>query len=192
MKGIFLDLRRQPEQLLKAQEKAIRIQVEYAIHFKEATGLTWTSIPLHRGSDGMMSIAQFEKHYWPQLKDMLLQLIDAGITPNVFYEGAWDQRLEYLAELPRGKTTGMFQSSDIFRVKEVLGDTMAILGGMPTSLLRAGPASAIRERTHEVCERVGKGGGFVMQPTINEMEGGDPELISAWIAATKEFGVYAD
>jgi hypothetical protein len=43
-------------------------------------------------------------------------------------------------------------------VKEVLGDTMAIMGGMPTSLLRAGPVSAIRERTHEVCERVGKGG----------------------------------
>jgi len=190
MKGIFLDLRRQPDQLLKAQEKAIRIQVEHAVHFKEATGLTWTSIPLHRGSDGMMSIPQFEKHYWPQLKDMLLQLIDAGITPNVFYEGVWDQRLEYLAELPRGRTTGMFQSTDLFKAKEVLGDTMAILGGMPTSLLRAGPVSAIREHTHEICERVGKGGGFVMQPTINEMEGGDPALISAWIAATREFGVY--
>jgi len=190
MKGIFLDLRKQPEPLLRAQEKATRIQVEHAIHFKNATGLAWTSIPLHRGSDGMMSIPQFERFYWPQLRDMLLQLIDAGITPYVFYEGVWDQRLEYLAELPRGKTVGAFQSSDIFRVKEVVGDTMAILGGMPTSLLRAGPVAAIRERTHEVCERVGKGGGFVMQPTINEMEGCDPALISAWIDATKEYGVY--
>ena len=190
MKGIMLDLRQRPEPLLRAQEKAIRIQVEHAIHFKELTGLTWTSIPLHRGSDGFMSIAQFEKFYWPQLRDMLLQLIDAGITPYVFYEGNWDQRLEYLAELPPGKTVGAFQSSDIFKVKEVVGSTMAILGGMPTSLLRTGPVSLIRERVHEVCERVGAGGGFVMIPTINEMEGCDPELVAAWIDATKEFGVY--
>ncbi len=181
MRGIFLDLRQRPEQLLAAEEKALRIQVEYARHVAAATGRTYTSIPLHRGSDGFMSIVQFERFYWPQLKDMIVQLVDAGITPNVFYEGVWDQRLEYLRELPAGKTIGMFQSSDIFRVKEVLGDVMCVMGGMPTSLLRAGPASAIRERTHEVCERVGAGGGFVMIPSINEMEGCDPDLIQVWV-----------
>jgi len=191
MRGIFLDLRQRPEQLLAAEEKALRIQVEYARHFAATTGLTYTSIPLHRGSDGFMSLAQFERFYWPQLKEMLLQLVDAGITPNVFYEGVWDQRLEYLRELPAGKTVGMFQSSDIFRVKEVLGDVMCIMGGMPISLLRAGPASAIRERTHEVCERVGQGGGFIMIPSINELEGCDPELLQVWVDSTKEFGAYS-
>ncbi len=188
MRGIFLDLRQRPEQLLAAEEKALRIQVQYARYFAAATGLTYTSIPLHRGSDGFMSIAQFERFYWPQLKEMLLQLVDAGIIPNVFYEGVWDQRLEYLRELPPGRTVGMFQNSDIFRVKEVLGDVMPIMGGMPTSLLRAGPASAIRERTHEVCERVGQGGGFIMIPSINEMEGCDPDLVQVWVDSTKEFG----
>ena len=61
-------------------------------------------IPLHRGSDGFMSLKQFEKFYWPQLKEMIERLVDAGITPSVYYEGVWDQRLEYLAELPKGKT----------------------------------------------------------------------------------------
>ena len=190
MKGIFLDLRQRPDQLLAAQEKAIRIQVEHAVHFKAATGLTWTSIPLHRGSDGMMSIPQFERFYWPQLREMLLRLIDAGITPYVFYEGVWDQRLEYLADLPPGRTVGAFQGTDLAKAKEVLGGTMAILGGMPTSLLKAGPASAIAEKTHELCEVVGRGGGYVMQATINEMEGCDPALIAAWIAATKRYGRY--
>jgi hypothetical protein len=188
MKGIFLDLRQRPEQLLKAQEKAARILVEHAIHFKNATGLTWTTLPLHRGSDGMMSIPQFEKFYWPQLRDMLLQLIDAGITPYVFYEGIWDQRLEYLAELPPGKTAGAFQGTDLAKAKEILGGVMPILGGMPTSLLMSGPDSAIREKTHELCEVVGKGGGYVMQATINEMEGCDPVFIETWVRATREFG----
>ena len=62
--------------------------------------------------------------------------------PFVFYEGVWDQRLKYLAELPKGKTAGLFQFSDIFKVKEVVGDTMCIMGGMRNSLLQAGTAEA--------------------------------------------------
>jgi hypothetical protein len=190
MRGIFLDLRQRPEQLLAAEETARRIQVEFAKQFASKTGLTYASIPLHRGSDGFMSIAQFERFYWPQFKEMILELVDAGITPHVYYEGVWDQRLEYLAQFPKGKTVGMFQNSDIFKVKEVLGDVMCIEGGMPVSLIRSGPASAIRERTHEVCERVGHGGGFIMMPSINEFEGCDPDLVQVWVDSTKEFGVY--
>ena len=59
----------------------------------------------------------------------------------------WDQRLEYLAELPKGKTVGLFQSSDIFKVKEVVGDTMCIIGGMKNSLLQSGTVEQVREYT---------------------------------------------
>jgi uroporphyrinogen-III decarboxylase len=108
----------------------------------------------------------------------------------VFYEGVWDQRLEYLAELPRGKTIGEFQDSDIFKVKEIVGDTMCIFGGMPIPLLKNGTPEEIRERTKEVCERAGKDGGFIMAPSVMELEGIKPENIQVWVDATKEFGVY--
>jgi uroporphyrinogen-III decarboxylase len=48
----------------------------------------------------------------------------------------------------------------------------------------------VRERTRQVCQAVGKGGGFVMETGIGEMEGSKPELGKAWVDATKEFGVY--
>ena len=137
-----------------------------------------------------MSLPQFEKFYWPQLKGMLVEFVDNGITPFVFYEGVWDKRLEYLADLPRAKTLGMFQNSDIFKVKEVVGDTMCIFGGMPNWLLQAGTTEAVRERTRKVCEVVGKNGGFVMSTSVGEMEGSRPELVKAWIAATHEYGTY--
>jgi hypothetical protein len=148
-------------------------------------------IPLHRGSDGFMSLEQFETFYWPQLKEMMLQFIDAGITPWPYYEGVWDQRLKYLAELPKGKSLGSFQDSDIFKVKEVLGDTMCILGGMPLTLLKKGvDPQRVREHTKRVCQEVGKDGGFIMTTNVLELEGCDPELIKTWVDATKEFGVY--
>lgn len=190
MRGIMLDLRRKPEELLAAQIQAARLQLDVARQANLTNGVVLASIPLHRGSDGFMSLAQFERFYWPQLRDFMLELIDMGITPRPYYEGVWDQRLEYLAELPKGKTIGQFQSSDIFKVKEIVGDTMCILGGLPVSMLRDGDPARIREITHELCERVGKSGGFVMTTSIGELEGCNPDLVEVWVNATKEFGVY--
>jgi len=190
MRGIFLDMLRIPDKLLEAEQRVLNLQVEHAISFSKATGLKGAFIPLHRGSDGFMSLEQFEKFYWPQLKDMVVRLVEAGLTPSLYYEGVWDQRLKYLTELPKGKTVGAFQDSDIFKVKEVVGDTLCIMGGMPIPLLKNGTTEAIRERTQKVCEEVGKGGGFIMTSTVMELEGVKPEAIEAWVNATKEFGVY--
>jgi uroporphyrinogen-III decarboxylase len=190
MRGIMLDIHRRPEKLLPAMEKCLTFQLEYAINFRRATGLKMCFIPLHRGSDGFMSLPQFEKFYWPTLKAMQETLVENDITPFVFYEGVWDQRLKYLAELPRGKTCGLFQFSDIFKVKEVLGDVMCIAGGMRNSMLQAGTAEEVRAFTKKLCEVVGKNGGFVMTTGIGEMEGCQPELVKVWVDSTKEFGVY--
>jgi uroporphyrinogen-III decarboxylase len=190
MRGIMLDMHRQPDKLLAAEEKVLRFQVEFAVSFSHETGLKRTFIPLHRGSDGFMSLSQFDHFYWPQLKEMMLALVDNGIMPLPFYEGVWDQRLHYLTELPRGKTAGMFQNSDIFKVKEVLGNTMCIIGGMKNSLLKGGTVEQVRERTRKVCEIAGSGGGFIMNTEVGELERSDPDLIRVWIDATREFGVY--
>jgi len=190
MRGILLDILRQPEKLLAAQEKIARYELEFAIDACKAMGVPKAFLPLHRGSDGFMSIKHFETFYWPQLKSMLETLVDNGITPVVFYEGCWDQRLEHLAQLPKAKTVGYFQASDIFRVKEVLGDTMCIAGGMPNSLLAAGPVEEIRAHTKKLCEVVGKNGGFIMSTAVGEMAGSNPEFVKAWADATREYGTY--
>ena len=190
MRGILLDIRRKPEKLLAAQEKIARFELEFAINTSKATGMNRAFLPLHRGSDGFMSIQQFEVFYWAQLKSLLEALVEIGITPVVFYEGCWDERLEYLATLPKGKTVGMFQSSDIFKVKEIVGDTMCIIGGMPNSLLKAGPAEEVRAHTKRLCETVGRNGGYIMSTGVGEMTGSDPELVRVWAESTREFGVY--
>ncbi|HEU5156588.1 MAG TPA: uroporphyrinogen decarboxylase family protein [Streptosporangiaceae bacterium] len=188
MRGIMLDIMRRPEQLLAAEQRVLDYQIEHAVAFAGATGLRRAFIPLHRGSDGFMSLAHFERFYWPQLKEMLLRLVAADITPVVFYEGVWNERLGYLAELPRGKTIGYFQGGDIVKIKQVLGGTMCIMGGMRNSLLQTGTVEAVRETTRKVCEVAGDGGGFVMTTGIGEMEGCRTELVEAWVRATHEFG----
>lgn len=190
MRGIMIDMHKRPEKLLAAIEKMRVIITRDTINTCRATGLKFAGSMLHRGSDGFMSLKQFETFYWPSLKQMWLDFIDAGITPFVFYEGFWEHRLKYLAELPKGKTIGMFQSTDIYKVKEVLGDTMCIIGGMPNSLLQGGTVEEIRALTKRLCEEVGRGGGYIMGTQIGEMEGSKPELVKAWVEATQEYGQY--
>ena len=189
MRGSMMDMYRHPEKLLAAMEKARKIMLKSCIHSAEMTGGNVIMLPLHRGSDGFMSIKQFETFYWPQLKGLLLDMIDAGLIPAPFYEGVWDNRLHYLAELPKGKTRGSFQNTDMFKAKEIIGDTMCLMGGFPVSLLQAGTPEKVREHTKKICEIVGKNGGYIMAAG-SAMDYCDKELVKVWVEATKEFGQY--
>jgi uroporphyrinogen-III decarboxylase len=189
MRGIMLDMYRRPDKLLAAEEKVVPILVDYAVAAAHRTGIPYCSIPLHRGSDGFMSLEQFETFYWPFLKAMLLGMIEGGVTPNVFYEGSYNMRLRYLRELPKGKTIGRFDRSDLFKVKEVLGDAMCIVAGFPVLLLHAGTPEQIRAHTKKLIEVVGRDGGFIMGPNTSMAEA-DPERVKVWVDATREYGVY--
>ncbi len=189
MRGIMLDMHRCPDKLLAAEEKVIPIAVDYAVTAARRTGIPYCSVPLHRGSDGFMSLKQFETFYWPQLKAMLLGMIAGGVTPSVFWEGCYDGRLQYLRELPRGQLIGRFDRSALPKVKQVIGDTMCIQAGFPVTLLHSGSPEQVRAHTRELCESVGKGGGFIMG-TSTAMNDCRPELVKVWVDATKEYGNY--
>ncbi|MEW5719408.1 MAG: hypothetical protein AB1817_12315, partial [Chloroflexota bacterium] len=63
MRGIFLDIYRRPDKVLAAEEKARRICADAAIQAARTSGAKYVRIPLHRGSDGFMSIEQFKTFY---------------------------------------------------------------------------------------------------------------------------------
>ncbi|MDT3697935.1 MAG: uroporphyrinogen decarboxylase family protein [Thermincola sp.] len=189
MKGSMMDMFKVPDKLIAAQEKLYPMILGTAIEGAKATGISRVFIPLHRGADGFMSPKQFETFYWPHLKRLLLDLIDAGLTPMPFFEGVYDQRLEYLAELPKGKIIGWFDRSDMVRVKEVLKDTMCIMGGMPISKLQVGTPDSIKEHTKKLIDTVGKDGGYIMTAST-VLDEAKPELVKVWVDFTKEYGVY--
>ena len=84
---------------------------------------------------------------------------------------------------------GLFDRSDLVKVKEVLGDTMCIVGGVPVSLLQTGTPEKVRAETQKVIETVGREGGFIMSSN-SVLDEADPDLVLAWVEATKEYGGY--
>jgi uroporphyrinogen-III decarboxylase len=189
MRGAMLDMFREGEKLLAATEKVYPMLAASAIARAKMSGNPGVFIPLHKGADGFMNAQQFEKFYWPGLKKLILALIEEGLIPMPFFEGVYTSRLEYLTELPRGKVLGIFDNTDIYKVKEILGDKMCITGLMPVSLLQVGTPEEIKAYSKELIDVVGKDGGFIMAPKAS-ISDAEPEQVKIWAEYTREYGVY--
>jgi uroporphyrinogen-III decarboxylase len=136
-----------------------------------------------------MSKKQFEKFYWPGLKKAILKAIELGYIVAPVFEGIWDDRLEYLLELPKGKVTFWTENTDIYRAKEVLGDHMCIQGGVPPTLLQAGSTQDVEEHCKKLIKDIGKDGGLIVFPT-SSMDFARPDNVKAMVDTVKKYGVY--
>jgi uroporphyrinogen-III decarboxylase len=189
MQGSMLDMYRQPEKLIEVQAQLLELRIQLSVAAAKQGENPRVFVPLHRGADGFMSPKQFETFYWPGLKKAICALVDAGITPFIFFEGTYDQRLEYLRELPRGKIVAQFDKTDMTRAKDVIGDTMCIMGNMPSSLLSVGTHKQVTAYAKQLIDVVGEGGGYIMAGGYSLTEA-RPELVKVWIDFTKEYGHY--
>jgi uroporphyrinogen-III decarboxylase len=188
-KGVVFDMFRQPDKLLKAIDMITPMTIDTAVAGSNASGSPLTFIPLHKGADGWMSEKQFLKFYWPTLRDLCLGLINEGCVPLLFAEGGYNSRLEIVRELPQGSVIWWFDQTDIFRAKEILGDTACLCGNVPSSLLLSGRPGDVKEHCRKLIEVVGKNGGYILTSGA-VMNQAKADNIRAMMAAAKEYGVY--
>ncbi|MBN1569003.1 MAG: hypothetical protein JXA73_14230 [Acidobacteria bacterium] len=191
MRGAMLDMYRIPDKLVEACDMFCKQTIDMikASPAPEDGSVKRVFMALHRGSDGFMSLPQFEKFYWPTLKKVLLALVDAGWTPCPFFEGTWDQRLEYLCELPKGKVLCHFAKTDPQKAKAVLGGHLCFMIDVPGFLLKAGAVSEVEDYCRNLIKVCGKNGGFIMTATC--LDEASPANVKAMIDITKSYGRYA-
>ena len=188
-RGLMLDIYRQPDKLLALADKLLPMTIDTALALARMSGNSRVFIAANRGADGLMSLRQFETFYWPGFKKVVLALVEAGLTPVIHFQGCYDTRLETFREFPRGKMIGLFDRTDVFRAKQVLGDTMCIAGNMPLTLLHSGTPAEIRAYAGRLIDIVGRDGGFIMSSNT-VLDDADPERVKIWLDFTREYGVY--
>jgi len=189
MRGAMLDMYRCPDKLMAAIEKVSRQTLRRIASGPQATEFTTSFIALHRGADGFMSLKQFEQFYWPYLLKVVQALVDKGYTPEIFFEGDYTQRLEYLTQLPKGKCIARFDRSDMAKVKAVLGGHTCIQGNVPSSLLQTSDKEGVIKYCKWLIDVVGKDGGYIMGTgsVVDEVK---PENLKAMVDFTREYGRY--
>lgn len=190
-RGVMLDMYRNSDKLLHMIEKVSPFLTRWAIATAQRAKTPRVFIPLHKGADGFMSVEQFKIFYWPGLRRLMLALIDAGLTPYPFFEGQYASRLEIIADIPRAKAVYMFEHTDIFRAKEVLGDRACLRGNVPASLLISGSPDEVRDYCKKLIDIAGKGGGFMMDGASGIPDEARVENVRAMAETTREYGVYA-
>jgi hypothetical protein len=188
-KGMMLDMYRRPEKLLEAVEKLTPIMINMGLGAAQQTGNPVIFMPLHKGADGFMSDAQFKEFYWPTLKKVIVGLIEGGCIPFLAAEGGYNKRLEVIRDLPKGKTMWMFDQTDMARAKEIVGDTLCLVGNVPSSMLKLGTPQDVKDYVKRLIDTAGKGGGFIVSNGAF-FDHAKPENVKAMVDFTKEYGVY--
>jgi len=189
MRGAMIDMYRQPDKLIEALERVHAGTMARIKSMPRGNGRRRVFMALHRGADGFMSVKQFEKYYWPYLKEVILAIVDAGYIPGIFIEGNFTSKLEYFAELPKGKVIAHLDSSDIYKAKELFKDRICIRGNVPASLLQTGTVQDVKDYCKKLIDDIGKDGGLIVCPRSSP-EKANPENLKTMIDFTKEYGVY--
>lgn len=187
--GIIMDMYRQPDKLKQAMEKLVPLNIDIAVGAANMSGCPIAMFPLHKGDDSMMSDEQYKEFYWPTFRKVIMGLIDEGVLPLLFAEGRYNDRLDIIKDLPRAGVVWYFDQTDMFKAKEVLGDTACLMGNVSTALLCTGTPQDVKEYCRKLIEVVGKGGGFILAGGA-ALDKADPDNIHAMSDAAFEYGVY--
>lgn len=190
-RGIMLDMFRRPEKLIEALERLVPIAIEMGVRSATAGDNPIVFIPLHKGADGFMSNADFEKFYWPTLKAVLLGLVEVGTVPWLFVEGGYNQRLDIItdSDIPAGTTVWMFDHTDMKEVKKKLGGWACFGGNVPASLLKAGTPDQVADYVKKLIDDVAGDGGYILANGA-VLDDSTPDNVHAMIDTGKEYGVY--
>ncbi len=190
-RGMMLDMYRCPDKVIEACDRLVPIAVDLAVDGANHSGVPISLLPLHKGADGFMSPANFEKFYWPSLKATLLGIIEAGVVPFLFVEGGYNQRLGIIAEsgLPAGKTVWYFDQTDMAVAKKKIGGWACIGGNVPSSLFKTGTPARMEDAVKKLMDTAAPGGGyFIANGAI--LDDAEADNVHAYLKAGKTYGVY--
>lgn len=188
-RGVLLDMRRHPDELLEACERIVPFMVKYAVSTCRVTGHPFVFMPLHKGADGFMSDRQFRTFYWPSLRKVIIGLVDAGLIPQLFAEGGYNERLEAISDLPKGATIWWFDRTDMARAKDTVGRVACLSGNVPLDVLCTGTTDDVTRYCRALIDTAGRDGGFILS-TGAGMQGSKPANVKAMIDFSREYGVY--
>lgn len=187
--GAILDMYRQPDKLLAALDRITPVMIRHIIEQVNAGGGFMVTFPLHKGDDVFMNDKQFEKFYWPTLKQTILALRNEGIMSYLFAEGKFERRLEAITDLPGSWTVWQFDQTDMARAKKIVGKTACILGNVPSSVMCTGTPETVTQYCKKLIEDCGPGGGYILTGGAQATES-TPANFKAMMAAARKYGVY--
>jgi len=84
----------------------------------------------------------------------------------------------------------MFDKTDMARAKKMIGDTCAISGNVPASLMITGTPKEVKEYCRGLIETCAPGGGYTLSGGCTATETKNPDNFRVYMEAAVEYGTY--
>ncbi|MCR4437024.1 MAG: uroporphyrinogen decarboxylase family protein [Clostridiales bacterium] len=136
-----------------------------------------------RASGDYISEKAFERFVWPTTQVTTNTIIECGSRTWFHLDSNWESRLKYFTEFPKAKC--IFDPdglTNIFKIKEVLGDRMCITGDIPPALLSIGTKDEVYKYATTLINEIGPE-GFIMSAGCCIPPNAKPENMEAVVAA---------
>jgi len=116
-----------------------------------------------RAAPFMMSPEMWNRFVWPFFKQLVHEVVDAGLIAILHLDSNWDRELVRFRELPKGKVVlALDGETDIFRAKKVIGDHLCIMGDVPPALMAFGTPAEVTDYCRKLIRNLGPR-GFILQ-----------------------------
>ena len=189
---LSLDLYRMPDKVKKVCEiigpvLAVVGKVTGALS-RDVTGSRRVFCPVWYNT--YLSPEKFREFHFPYIKQIVNELIEAGLTPLMSFQGRADHLLDQLKELPEKKVIMWFDKTDLVKAREELGDNYCLAGGIPSRLLISGTPEKVRKHTEELIDNLKSGGGFIVSTEFNGMGDAKVENVKALTETVMNYGKY--
>lgn len=189
--GIMLDVKRNPNKVIEAADAMVPMIIELVVAGAPVPR-KGTSVfnPMHLPQ--FLRPKDFEKIYWPSYKEIIETLSKKGYIVNCYYERDYTHLHEYLQELPAHSVFGLFEKDDLRVVKQKLGKTMCIGGGMEAYMLKNATKQKCLDTAKALIDDLAPGGNYVFTTDnlLHAVGEVNPENLRAVNEFVHEYAVY--
>lgn len=171
IKGFSVDMRKDPQYLEALIEERANVTFYPVMKQWEAMNPkpsdnacfdSGTAILAHT----VLNNKQWEKYFWPYLKQVIEFLAERNMNYMMFAEGSMLRFADYFKDIPKGTITILPENDDVFEIRKTLPN-FAIMGGMDNYLLYNGGKQECLDRAKRLIDELGGEGGYIM--TQNKM-----------------------
>jgi len=182
--GFFRDIREIPDKLHAVIDAMMDVELS---NLKEMLknakpGLVGMVTPAIRCTCDYVSEAVFEEFVWPTMYKPADLMIDAGLYVFFHNDSNWDDFLHFYTHFP--KKTCIYDSdgqTDIYKIKEILGDSMCLTGNVSPSLLSLGNPDEVYAFCRNQIEEMGD--AYILSGSCSLPPNTKPENLDAMNAA---------
>jgi uroporphyrinogen-III decarboxylase len=187
--GKFLtDLYRIPDKVQAAMDVVLPEIIGKTVRLARDSGVPGVWIGGWRTASSLVSPRLMDRFVWPYVLKIVEALLAADLMPIFHWDQDWTRDLVRLQDLPAKKCLlnpdGM---TDMRQFKKLVGDRMAMMGDVPSSMFATGTPEDIFNYVRNLVDLF-ESRGLILCPGCDAPINTKPENMEAFVAASQKFG----